>query len=278
MGRLGYLILLTLLIAGGAYTFWPEPAEIEQPPLWKGETPTRYRVLSGGLTQEVDGATVRIEGIERPLDANRHDELWSYVRSLKVNDSVVTKVAEDQVSAYGIDGMRELSGAGLRLRWGGAGQDHYVWDGAAARLIPCDQALITKLDALTRRLDQAMLIELPSIYGISVDGLSLRLENGGWRDLLNAERPTFNRRVNRLYDLIEVLRLDDLRRRDAPLVPPQHQLRFSHKEAAQPERQVRLWSNEGDAPGGLIQVDALPVQRLDAAAYTRWATTLATFT
>jgi hypothetical protein len=281
MGRLGYLILLTLLIAGGAYVFWPEPVEIEQPRLWKGGTPTRYRVLSGGLTQEIDGPTMRIDGIERPLDFSRHDELWSYVRSLKVNESVVTKVPEDQVNAYGLDGMRELSGGGLRLRWGGTGQDSYVWDGAAARLIPCDKMLITKLDALTRRLDQMMLIELPSIYGIAIDGLSLRLENGAWRDVLNAERPAFNRRVNRLYDVVEVLRLDDLHHRAAPLVPPQHQLRFSNKDAAQPERLVRLWPTEaaGGARdgGGLVQVDALPVQRLDAAAYARWTTTLATF-
>ena len=82
MGRFGYLILVTLLIAGGAYVFWPEPAEIELPRLWKGETPTRYRVLSGGLTQEVDEETVRIAGIERPLDVNRHDALWAYVRSV----------------------------------------------------------------------------------------------------------------------------------------------------------------------------------------------------
>lgn len=277
MGRLGYLILVTLLIAGGTYVFWPEAAEVELPRLWKGETPTRYRVLSGGLTQEVDGVTVRVDGIERPLDANRHEELWSYVRSLKVDERVVTRVAEDQVNAYGLDGMREVSGGGLRLRWGGTGDDRYVWDGAAARLIPCDKALIARLDALTRRLDQVMLIELPSIYGISIDGLSLRLEDGGWRDRLSAERPTFNRRVNRLYDLVEILRLDDLRRRDAPLAPPQHQLRFTNKDAAQPERQVRLWSEASDG-GGLIQVDALPVQRLDAAAYARWTTTLATFT
>lgn len=281
MGRLGYLILVTLLIAGGAYVFWPEPAEVELPRLWKGEAPTAYQVISGGLTQKVDGAEVHIDGVVRPLDPNRHDELWSYVSSLKVDERVVTRVAEDQLNAYGIDGMREVSGGGLRLRWGGTNNDRYVWEGAAARLIPCDKTIITRLDALTRRLDQVLLIELPSLRGITIDGLSLRLENGAWRDVLSAERPSFNRRVNRLYDLLELMRLDDLRRRDAPLTPPQHQLRFSHVEAAQPEQQVRLWSNTalGDASdgGGLIQVDTLPVQRLDAGAYARWTTTLAMF-
>ncbi len=282
MGRLGYVVLLLMLVAGAAYVFWPEAAEAQAPPLWRGETPSRYQVVAGGLTQEVDGSVVRIHQLERPLDANRHDELWSYVRSLTVVERLITSVPEDQLPAYGIDGSRELMGGGLRLRWGGTGDDTYVWDGAHARLVPCERAVATRLDALTGRLDQARLIDLQPLRGIGLDGLTLHLEGGAWRDAQLSERPDFNRRVNRLYDLLELLRLDDFSRRAAPLAPPLHQVRLSHRDLDQPERLVRLWSSaqvgeRADQGGGLIQVDTLPLQVLSAATLVQWTTVLATF-
>lgn len=274
MGRLGYLILLSLLIIGGAYVFWPTGEPERDPPLWHGEAPTRYRLVAGGLTQEVDGGLVRIADLERPLDGNLHRMLWSFVRSLTVNERVAIATAEDRLGGYGITAERELSGDGQRLRWGGSGNDFYVWDGR--RLIPCGKDITDRLDVLARRLDRAVLIELTSIHGVNVDGLSLRLKDGGWHDALRSERPSFNRRINRLYDLLERLRLEDLARRTAPLAPPLHQVRLSHEDVTAPERLVRVWSAP-DGDGGLLQVDSLPVQRLVAADLARWQAVLATF-
>ncbi len=272
MGRLGYIILLSLLVAGAAYVFWPTGEVPRDPPLWRGESPTRYRVVADGLTQEVDQTTVRFAGIERPLDGNRHRLLWSFISSLTVNERVAIPASEERLADYGVSPAREVAAEGQRLRWGGSGNDYFVWDGT--RLIPCGKDISERLDGLARRLDHAALLDLPLIRGVSVDGLTLRLEEGGWRDALHSERPGFNRRINRLYDLCERLRLDDLTRRTAPLAPPLHQVRLSHQDITAPERLVRMWA---DADGGLLQVDDLPVQRLTAADLAQWQAVLATF-
>lgn len=274
MGRIGYIILLSLLVIGGAYVFWPTGEPERDPPLWRGEMPTRYRLVAGGLSQEVDGEQVRIGDLERPLDGNLHSMLWSFVRSLTVKESVAIPAAEDRLGEYGVGPGRELSGDGQQLRWGGSGNDYYVWDGR--RLIPCGKDITDRFDALARRLDRAVLIDLPPVRGVIVDGLSLRLDGGGWRDALHSERPDFNRRINKLYDLLERLRLDDLTRRTAPLAPPLHQVRLSHQDITAPERLVRVWSAT-DGDGGLLQVDSLPVQRLVAADLARWQAVIATF-
>ena len=203
MGRLGYAILLSLLVAGALYVFWPEGEPPRDPPLWSGEAPTRYRVVAAGQTQEVDDAVVRFNGLERPLDAERHRQLWSFVQSLTVNERVAIAASEERLAEYGIVAGRELSGASQRLRWGGSGTDFYVWD--SRRLIPCGKDISDRLDALARRLDRAVIIDLPPLYGVTVDGLSLRLAGGAWRDALHSERPEFNRRINRLYDLLGLI-------------------------------------------------------------------------
>lgn len=274
MGRPGYFILLTLLVVGAAYVFWPEPAEQELPPLWRGEVPNAFRLIADGHTQDVTGEQLVIDGIELPLDRSRSDELWSYVRSLKVDAKSITTVAEDALSAYGIDGSRELTGGSLRLRWGATGDQRYIWDGATAHLMPCGRSIYDRLDQLARRLDRAQLINLPQVFGLHLDGLTLVLSDRLWRDALQAERPDFNRRVNQLFDLIESLRLNDLRKRTAPLAPPLHQIRLSPQKPGDPDHLVRLWS---DGAGATIQLDALPLQSLDAAALARWNTLLATF-
>jgi hypothetical protein len=272
MGRSGYLILLALLVLGAGYVFWPETQAPSAPPLWRGEPPTRYRVIAGGLTQEVDGATVRVDGLERPLDRSRHETLWSFIRSLTIDERFATLVGEDRLGGYGLDAGRELVGDGQRLRWGGTGSERYVWDGR--RLVPCTKEVAERFDAVTGRLDRALLLDLPPVRGVSVDGLTLRLDDGGWRDTLRAERPAFNRRINKLYDLLELLRLEDLTRRQAPLAPPLHQIRLRQDDPGAPERLVRLWRDGG---GGLVQVDDLPVQTLTATALARWEAVIATF-
>lgn len=272
MGRLGYFVLLSVLVAGAVYVFWPAASETRDPPLWRGEAPSRYRVVAGGTTQEVDDSKVVIDGIERPLDVNRHRMLWSFIASLTVNERVAIVTPEDRLADYGISGDREVAGGGQRLRWGGSGKDFYVWDGQ--RLIPCGKDITDRLDSSAVRLDRALLLDLPPIHGVNIDGVSLRLDAGGWRDPAHSERPDFNRRINRLYDLLQQLRLDDLGRRTAPLAPPLHQIRLSHQDLTEPEQLVRLWA---DGDGGLIQVDNLPVQPLSADALARWKTILARF-
>ena len=241
MGRLGYFILVALLVVGSAYVFWPEPAEHLDPPLWKGETPAKYQVIAGGLTQRVDGQLVRINDVERPLDSNRHNELWSYVTTLTVNERAVTQASEDQLTSYGIDGTREVSGSGVRLRWGGKGKEYFVWEGTSGRLMPCGIDISKRLDALTKRLDQALLINVRTLRGIGVDTLRLRLDQNGWRDELQAERPNFNRRVNQLFSLLEALQLHDFTRRDpSSVVVPLHVLRLTQQDAGAADAQVRL--------------------------------------
>lgn len=275
MGRLGYFILVALLVVGSAYVFWPEPAELLDPPLWKGEIPTKYQVIAGELTQRVDGQVVRINDVERPLDANRHNELWSFVTALTVNERAVTQVSEDQLTSYGIDGTREVSGSGVRLRWGGKGKDFFVWEGTSGRLMPCGMDISKRLDALTKRLDQSLLINVRTLRGIGIDTLHLRLNQNGWSDELQAERPNFNRRVNQLFDLLEALQLQDFRRRDpSSVVVPLHVLRLTQQDVGAADVQVRLWT----APeGGIIQVDALPAQSVDAQTFANWRDVISRF-
>jgi hypothetical protein len=274
MGRLGYLILLTLLVAGAAYVFWPEPAEQELPPLWRGAVPSAFRLVADGHTQEVAGERLTVDGIELPLDKTRRDDLWSYVSSLKVDAKLLTTVAEDALAPYGIDGTRELAGGNLRLRWGGTGDQRYVWDGATARLLPCSRGIGDRLDQLARRLDRPHLIDLPQVFGLHIDGLTLVLAERMWRDALQAERPDFNRRVNQMFDLIEGVQVRDLRNRTTPLAPPLHQIRLSPQKPGDPDHLLRLWR---DGTGALVQLDTLPLQRLDAVELGRWNALLASF-
>ena len=290
MGRLGYFILLALLVVGSAYVFWPEPAEHVDPPLWKGEIPSKYQVIAGGLTQHVDGQFVRINDVERPLDTNQHHELWSYLTTLTVNERAVTRVGEEQLASYGIDGSHEVSGSDVRLRWGGKGKEFFVWEGVTGRLMPCAADISKRLDALTRRLDQTLLINVLTVRSIGIDTLRLRLEPNGWRDEAQAERPNFNRRVNQLFALLETLRLNDFVRRDpSSVVMPLHVLRLTRQDVAgaaasvaavasaasvAADVQVRLWTVPN---GGLIQVDALPAQNVDAQTLANWNEVISRF-
>jgi hypothetical protein len=277
MGRLGYFILLALLMVGSAYVFWPEPAEHVDPPLWTGEIPAKYQVIAGGLTQHVDGQLVRINDVERPLDTNRHSELWSYLTVLTVNERAVTRVGEEQLASYGIDGSHEVSGSNLRLRWGGKGKEFFVWEGITGRLMPCEADISKRLDALTKRLDQTSLINIFTVRGIGIDTLRLRLDTSGWRDEAQAERPNFNRRVNQLFALLETLRLNDFVRRDpSSVVVPLHVLRLTQDMAAADaaDVQVRLWTLPD---GGLIQVGALPAQHVDAQTLAHWSEVIGRF-
>ena len=277
MGRLGYFILLVLLVVGSVYVWWPEPAEHVDPPLWTGEIPVKYQVIAEGLTQHVDGQLVRINDVERPLDTNRHSELWSYLTTLTVNERAVTRVSEEQLASYGIDGGHEVSGSDVRLRWGGKEKEFFVWEGMTGRLMPCGADISKRLDALTKRLDQTALINVLTVRGIGIDTLRLRLGTSGWRDEVQAERPNFNRRVNQLFALLETLRLNDFVRRDpSSVVVPLHVLRLTQDMAAADtaDVQVRLWTLPD---GGLIQVGALPAQHVDAQTLATWSEVIGRF-
>jgi hypothetical protein len=282
MSRIGYLILLTLLVVLGTYVFWqqPEPPPLEYP--WTKEAPTRYRVVHGDLVQEIDGEKVRIKGLERPLSSDKQRRLWAYVKDLGwLPKASITGVNESDLPQYGIDNSHELSCDGLFLRWGKNKKDYYLWDGLRGRIYISEASVNERLNTLSERLDDLEMLNLPSYTRITVDNITVALDPQStnvdaarWRDVVRPQRPDFNLRVNKLYDLLSELRLRDLTSQQPRLVKPLHTLRFGTNDATIPEQTLRIWQEDQTA---IIQVDNLPAQRIESATAQLWPAVLEMF-
>ncbi len=275
MSRIGYLILVALLLALGAYVFWPKEEAIALEYAWTKDAPTRYRLVRGDVVQEIDGNVVRIKGLERPIASDKHALLWEFIGSWGwLPKHSITGVSEDELASYGIDGTRELTCDGLFLRWGRSKKEYYVWDGLRGRIYISDDYFYERLNVLSERLDNLEMLDLESYTRVTVDNLNLALDNGEktagsprWRDTIRPQRPDFNLRINKLYDLLGVLRLRDLSQQQPRLIKPLHTLRFGTNDPTVPEQTLRMWQ---DGTAAIIQVDDLPVQRIESRTAQLW--------
>jgi hypothetical protein len=279
MGRTGYAIVLLLIAALAGVVFWPEPRTDDRVAVIPaGERPASFRLHTPAFDQEVAGDTVRIAGVERPLDPDKADHLWNYLGQLGLAKRLVVEgVAEAQLSAYGLDGGRELAAATVRLRWGAVDGRAYLWEGVSRRVFAASPAVVTSIDELTRRLDRDQLVNPARLSRLeaSVGAQRTALVSDGrdWHDELLTRRPPFARRVERLKGLLAALRLDDLAAKPPAGEPDLATVRLERDRALPGLGQVvRLW-NAGEA--ALVQVDALPPQRLAPAQAREWREALA---
>ena len=282
MSRIGYLILVALLLALGTYVFWQKEEATPLEYAWTKDAPTRYRLVRGDVVQEVDGKVVRIKGLERPIASDKHALLWEFIGSWGwLPKHSITGVSEDELASYAIDGTQELTCDGLFLRWGRSKKDYYVWDGLRGRIYISDDYFYERLNVLSERLDDLEMLDLASYSRVTVDNLNLALDNGEktagsprWRDTVRPQRPDFNLRINKLYDLLGVLRLRDLSQQQPRLMKPLHTLRFATNDPTVPEQTLRMWQ---DGTAAIIQVDDLPVQRIESRTAQLWPEVLRMF-
>jgi hypothetical protein len=286
MSRLGYVILALLAIAFAAYVFWPEDADpdpIER--LWltsRAGEPLAYRVRCAGLEQDVTGKQVRLHGVVRELDEERHSTLWGAIRTLSARRSrIVREVDESALPAYGIDGSRRVEAVGVALRWGRQGNDAYLWDGLTKRLFASDPGVIAALDKAAGRLDRTTLFpRIPSLKQVVCAGVMLEPRNDLWLDVAHPQRPHFNLRVNTLLEQlgeVQAVNLDPtvgttaLELASATLVPGDSAGKVA------PIRVAVRQAGPGDSAAAWLVVGDQPAQPLDPVGLATWQQIFADF-
>jgi hypothetical protein len=275
MSRLGYLVLITLIVSLASYVFWPQQTEDPSERIWIGAPPSRYAVTFDSVQQNVEGEVVRFGEHERPLETSIHDRLWNILTEWRwFEKNSVAGIGEDRLAEYGISDKREIKTDGLLIRWGVKDNTFYLWDGRKGRVYSGEKILADELDKNTRWLYQRRLLDLQPFTRLSINTTSLTLDRSPafasdpqWRDALRPERPFFNARVNRLYDLISVLRLDTLALSVPKLRVPDHTIRFAGDDVTQAEHTLRLWWDNNEA---IVQVDNLPAQKIVSDTTSLW--------
>lgn len=271
MGRLGWAILGIVALALATYVLWPTGAADDGVMVHGGPVPTTYRVRAGGIEQEIDVSQVTIGGVRLRLDQQKHDDLWGFISNLS-GAVKQTVTGDDALAAYGLGDAREVSATGLRLRWGGAGGSFYLWEGLSGRLFITDRNVNERLTALTRRLDRPVVASFDRIQRVEVAGLALVFLGNEWRDEVRGRRPPVTRQVSALANLVEAVRIDDLAGKAPVGAAEVVRLRLRPETDIAPGVDVVVWKT---ASGGMVQVDALPAQRLDAATVAAWTTAVA---
>jgi hypothetical protein len=278
MGRVAYAILAALLLGLLWYLFRPDAQVEAQVAVLSGAPPQQYRLHTPDLDQDIDHQQVVLHGLRRPLDIAKVDAWWGYLRQLTAPQRlVVPGIAETQLTAYGIDGSRELNGTALRLRWGEAGGKGYLWDGVNGRIFACAPSVVRHLDSLAVRLDRSALIDAENLSRLALTRgplVTTAVDRGGeWFDEVHQERPPLTPRMQLVVVLLSALRLDEFGTAAPAGIPDIGELRLSHGDGALAlEQRVRLWSA---GSGGLVQVDDLPAQALSLAAARTWRDALA---
>ena len=105
MNRWGYLVTVLVVLALGAYAFWPSSLAGDDVRAWVGERPEEFTVVDPRWPQEVRGQAVKIGGHVRAIDAQAVGHLWLLLDGLsvpkaKVREGVTGRPAQ---SAYGIE-------------------------------------------------------------------------------------------------------------------------------------------------------------------------------
>lgn len=283
MSRIAWTLVLAVLVAGGAYVFWPEPQTAAER-FVDASQPATFTVRCKGLEQRVDGTRVLVGRLDLAADRGKVGALWNVLAGLPVPPGkTVDRVTEDQLAGYGLDSSRELSAEGLRLRWGASGGTDYAWNGATRRLVVLPTGAAAAIDAAAQRLDDRKLLPANLLADrLVADGTTFVRQGAAWTVELHPERPSPARRVNALLQLAAGLALTDL---DAPPVPTLAPVaaRLSLTGTAAdgdpmemgPESKrrivlVELALHRDLAGGGQVAVQGLPPQRLDPAAFLAW--------
>ena len=272
MTRTAWIVLALLVLALAVYAFRPAPAAPTST-AFVAASATRYLLTAGGHVQDVDGERVRLDGLERRLDANRGQSLWMTIGAIVPDPArVVAGVTQEQLASYGLERTASLSGSGssgtVDLRWGRSGPQSYVWDGVTRRLAAVDAEVIARLDAAAGRLDERQAVPIPQdLSRVQVDAVTFVAGNEGWVAEGQPQRPRFDARIRRLLQQLQSVNLDDL----TATAPPGSKVEATIAYAAgtTPHRVEVL--DGGDALW--IRADGLPPQR--AADAAGWRDSLA---
>ncbi len=299
MSRLGYLFAVLLIGIFGAYAWWPTPEVIGVKIL--GPVASRdFTVRTGGISAKVgrEVTTVKVgsSSYEFATDSEKAPRIWGAFSSIEVPASkVIRDIGEGQLSAYGIDDSREAitDDGSVRLRWGGSGEQAYIWNGIERTLYAVNPAAIAGIDAAAKPPIRATVLATPTTANrLTVDGLSLVNEEGQWQAELFRNRPAFNARVTVLMSLLARISIDDLEGRPAIGLPVVGVVQLPASEgspapgspgampgqfsfAAQPARTFTLHS---DGLRGVIAISGFPVQHISLSQLAELRTALTAFT
>ncbi|NRA40233.1 MAG: hypothetical protein HRU15_18960 [Planctomycetes bacterium] len=262
MSKIGYLAVSLLLCVMLWYLFG-DSTVVRNVHIFKQILPEEFIVQLPGWKQEVRGEDLRINGIERPMARNGVKSLRKYLKRMRVpGDRIIEDVDVADLSAYGINGDRELRFNDQRFRWGINGQGGYLWNENTAEIFVMRANAIESLDKYCKRFDdQTLLSGLDRIRSINLGELQLnRLSQyGGWIADKNMHRPAFNSRGNALVGYLKQLKLISLTGVDHKNA--QEILRISLEMLDDSKHDYVFLQRDQEY---FMQVDQLPMQKCSA--------------
>lgn len=216
MSRIGYVVLVLLILVLGWYVLRPQtkdqPDFIRVFPTAAETPPARYVIRAHGLEQVVEGKRVTINGLSLALGEEKVGGLWNQIQTLSVEaDRVVEHVPPADYAAYGIDPeVRSVQGDGIALAWGSKEGKGYAIDLLSGRLAVIGPANAARFDALTTRLDSDLLFPPAAPESVSAAGATFIKRGAQWVHAVDAARPEASARVRDLGGVLGQLRLRSL--------------------------------------------------------------------
>ncbi|MHC5067199.1 MAG: hypothetical protein ACYTF0_01290 [Planctomycetota bacterium] len=254
----GWLIFAAVLVAVSVWLLRPPAADgatagvalLAERPLGA------VTVSAAGLTQEVSGEQVRVNGLERQVDQSRLDALWHAVLSVRSNAEPLTDIAD--LAAYGFSAESpRLQARGVDLRWARKDGEFWCYDAIGTKLYLLPVMAAGALKALAQRLDQQRLLMLDGVSALRCPQADLDLDAGVWRYRDDADRPLAQGRTQALLALLSGVQLNDLADHEGETTV----VWWCELAGARVQRCELL--NLG-AGGHALRVDQLPVQTVSA--------------
>jgi len=282
MTRLGWAVLVAVILALGGFVLWTADPTTRWERLWTGTAPVDFVIVADGREQRVIKDRVRIAGVDLPLDPAKAKRLWDGLALLSARaEDLSANVPDDALKHYGLDPVqRRIEAAGVRFSWGITPEGRaYVGDLVQHRVFALDPTRLAGLVARTGRLDRDQVIDVDRPWQrLDVDGQGLTVRGPELIAEAAPQRPPFTLRGRRLFASLARVAVRDLAGVAVPTGQPAHRLSL---EVAVPPGQpaatavvLRLWPT-GD--GGVLAVDGYPAQRVDAVTWAEWTTAIAAF-
>jgi hypothetical protein len=293
MSKLGYLIALVAILGFGTYALWPT-ATVVGVKVFSGTPPTAYTVRVAGTSatvgKEQTAVTVGSATYAFPTDGEKSGRIWSTLGSIEVPAAkVIHDIGEAQLAPYGIDSTREAAATdgSARLRWGGSDGQAYIWNAGTRSLMVIDAQALAVLDAAAAPPIRTTVLSGPmSPTRLTIDGLTLIIDEGRWLAELFRNRPPFNGRVAALMSQLMSLSIDDLGGVQTFGLPVVGTIQLSEINGTpadvpaqfgsgpQPTRTVTIYS---DGALGVVAISGFPAQPLNATQVTELRGVLAAF-
>lgn len=270
MNRIGYGVLLALIIAMVLWLAWPRtdvPHAGERP--FTEAFPVRFTLKANGLEQSVNSNVVTLSGansaaLERPLDVNKSKNLFRQFRQM-VTKRVKDGVGAGDLAAYGIDGTQVLDAFDYALWWGSTDDATYVWRQDKKRIYHFEAGVYAAIQRAARRLDNPRY--LPGDLGgesLQIDTLQLAINTSRaqWLAEGESDRPPFGARIDRLFQVIRRISLSDLNGQLPPGARLVHSIGFPSDTAGETDSGLRALQIHEHESDWWVAFESLPAQRL----------------